>query len=71
MEFQRHTWQKPLYHSWKEWWDVMGMWLLQNQGNARDKVSYRKLAEIWTADGRTTQHLSGNLKTSQALFIIF
>lgn len=49
----------------------MGVWLLQNQGNARDEVSYRQLAEIWTAAGRTTQHLSGNLKTSQTLFIIF
>lgn len=49
---------------------LVGVWPLQNRGNARYEVSFRKLAEIWTADGRTTQHLSGNLKTSQALFII-
>lgn len=50
---------------------LVGVWLLQSQENARDEVSYRKLAEIWTADRRTTQHLSSNLKTSLAFFIIF
>lgn len=46
----------------QRWW---GWQRLPNQEEARDEASYRQLAEVQTAAGMTTQHLSGNLENSQ------